>query len=139
MKTEFITNLGVFSELYEINLNADPNQTFTTTLNGAIYDFDIKTLIDGTTLVTIKRDGVLICECAPVSVVNRDLTYLSREESGQFFFYKNVDSNLIAFNYSNFGAELRLFYGVLEGSANNLSDLETHYSLLKNQGSLAVF
>lgn len=138
MKTLFISDLNIFDEILEINLNANPNQTFTTTLNGAIYEFDIKTLIDDKTIITIKKDGECLVQCAPV-IVNQDLTYLSEKEKGQFFFIKKVNSNLIAFNYSNFGVELALYYGILKTDSNELTELEYEYSLLDNQQELAVF
>lgn len=138
MKTLFIEDLNNFSELFEINLNANPNQTFTTTINNSIYEFDIKTLIDDKTLITIKKDGEGIVQSAPI-IANQDLTYLSQDEAGQFFFIKKVNSNLIKFNYTNFGTELALYYGIPNNNENELQVLEDYYSLLENQKALQVF
>ena len=135
MKTLEITNFEVFKELYEINLNKQPNQVFTTTINQQIYKITINTFIDNKTFISIEKNGEVIGQ--GFIKIGIDFTYLSTKEQGQFFFLKKVNSDLISFNYSDFGENIVFYYGVLAENANELGELELKYSLLKNNEALA--
>lgn len=135
MKTLEINSFDIFKDLYEINLNKQPNQVFTTTINRQIYRFTINTFIDDKTYISIEKNGEIIGQ--GFIKIGIDFTYLSTKEQGQFFFLKKVDSDLISFNYSDFGDNIAFYYGVLADNANELSELELEYSLLRNNEPLA--
>lgn len=137
MKTLEILNFDDFSDIFEINLNKQPNQIFTSTINRQIYKFIINTFIDGKTFIKIEKNGETIGQ--GFIKIGIDLTYLNSNEAGQFFFLKKTNSDLINFNWENFRSELGLFYGVLKDNPNRLSELEFKYSLVENTGNLAVW
>lgn len=135
MKTLEINSFDIFKDLYEINLNKQPNQIFTTTINRQIYRFTINTFINDKTFISIEKNGEIIGQ--GFIKIGIDFTFLSTKERGQFFFLKKVDSDLISFNYSDFGDNIAFYYGVLADNANKLSELELEYSLLRNNEPLA--
>ena len=135
MKTLEINSFDIFKDLYEINLNKQPNQIFTTTINRQIYRFTINTFINDKTFISIEKNGEIIGQ--GFIKIGIDFTFLSTKEQGQFFFLKKVDSDLISFNYSDFGDNIAFYYGVLADNANKLSELELEYSLLRNNEPLA--
>lgn len=137
IKTPFIENLDNFSDIYEINLNAQPNSEFTTTINNQIYRFDIKTLIDNKTQISIFKDDEFIG--GGFVKVGLNYCFMSEKENGAFFFLKNTNSNLIDFNFSNFGNELKLYYAVFDKNIDSNSELANKYILLKNVGDIAVW
>ena len=137
MKTLEILSFDDFSDIFEINLNKQPNQIFTSTINRQIYKFTINTFIDSKTFIKIEKNGETIGQ--GFVKIGIDLTFLSTNEAGQFFFLKKTNSDLINFNWENFGSELGLFYGILKDNPNRLSELEFKYSLVENTGNLAVW
>lgn len=137
MKTLEILSFDDFSDIFEINLNKQPNQIFTSTINRQIYKFIINTFIDGKTFIEIEKNGETIGR--GFIKIGIDLTFLNTNEAGQFFFLKKTNSDLINFNWENFGSELGLFYGILKDNPNRLSELEFKYSLVENTGNLAVW
>lgn len=136
-KTSEILSFDDFSDIYEINLNKQPNQLFTTTINRQIYQFSINTFIDGRTFIKIEKNGEMIG--AGFVKIGVDFTFLSTDENGVFFFLKKTNSNLINFNFEDFGVNIGLFYGVLKDNQSRLSELEAQYSLLSNSENLAVW
>ena len=138
MKQINLSSFDIFSDLYEINLNKQPNQIFTTTINRQIYRFTITTFINNKTFISIEKNGEIIGQ--GFIKIGIDFTYLSTKEQGQFFFVKKVNSDLINFNYSDFGENISFWYGILKESANELSELENEYNLRKNYPSnLAIW
>lgn len=137
MKTLEILSFDDFSDIFEINLNKQPNQIFTSTINRKIYKFIINTFINGKTFIKIEKNGETIGQ--GFIKIGIDLTFLNTNEAGQFFFLKKTNSDLINFNWENFGSELGLFYGILKDNPNRLSELEFKYSLVENTGNLAVW
>lgn len=136
-KTNEILSFDDFKDIYEINLNKQPNQFFTTTINRQIYQFSINTFIDGRTFIKIEKNGEMIG--AGFVKIGVDFTFLSTDENGVFFFLKKTNSNLINFNFEDFGTNIGLFYGVLQDNPNRLSELEAQYSLLSSSENLAVW
>lgn len=137
MKTLEILSFDDFSGIFEINLNKQPNQIFTSTINRQIYKFIINTFINGKTFIKIEKNGETIGQ--GFIKIGIDLTFLNTNEAGQFFFLKKTNSDLINFNWENFGGEIGLFYGILKDNPNRLSELEFKYSLVENTGNLAVW
>ena len=137
IKTLEITDINVFAELYEINLNKQPNQEFTTTINDNIYQFEINTFIDEKTFIKIKKDSEVLGQ--GFIKIGIDFAYNSQNEKGQFFFLKKINSNMINFNYSDFGENIGLFYGVLSENANDYQKLSDEYSVKYANQDLAVW
>ena len=106
MKTLEILSFDDFSDIFEINLNKQPNQIFTSTINRQIYKFIINTFIDGKTFIKIEKNGEIIGQ--GFIKIGIDLTFLNTNEAGQFFFLKKTNSDLINFNWENFGGEIPL-------------------------------
>ena len=55
------------------------------------------------------------------------------------FFLKKTNSNLIKFNWENFGNEIGFFCGVFDDDISIKSEIENHYNLIENTKNLAVF
>lgn len=137
-KTYLIDDLNIFSDIFEINLNNAPIQNFTTTINSNIYEIDIYTFIDQRTQISIKRNNEVIVRNADIKI-GIDLSYLAKQETGQFFFIKKNNKNMIPFNYSNFGDDISLCYGILNDT-QNIDGIEKNAFLTALNGeSLAVW
>lgn len=107
MKTPLIENI---TALYEIEIQAEPNQTFSTTIDGANFDFEIQTFADDKTTISISKDGAMVCNNAPITTLNANLLFYSNHSTGGFFFASD-DASLRDITYKNLGNEVRLYYG----------------------------
>lgn len=104
---KIITSLDIFSSLYEIGTIAQPNQSFDTYINNALFAFEIRTYESLRSTITIFKNGVLLCEEAPFNVCE-NFTYFTSNSEALFFL---ATQKLPAYNWENLGKELRLFYG----------------------------
>lgn len=107
MKTPLIENI---TTLYEIEIQAEPNQTFSTAIDGANFDFEIQTFADDKTTISISKDGAMVCNNAPITILNANLLFYSNHSTGGFFFASD-DANLREITYKNLGNEVKLYYG----------------------------
>ena len=81
--------------IYKINLNAEPNQSFDIYIRDYIFQITLRTFTDGNTIINIRYNGELIVKDAISSLLNVNLNYLSTFDKGVFFFAKNNDKILI--------------------------------------------
>lgn len=137
MKPLLIDNFNNFETIFEINLQPIANQTFTTTINDNIYSFDIKTFIDDKTQISIYKNGDLIVANADIKI-NIDLAYLSDIEPNALFFVRKNNEN-INFNYSDFGDNLALIYGVYSDTLKLDDELNLKYSMVENYKNIMEF
>lgn len=137
MKTLEIFNLEQFKKIFEINLNRQPNQSFTTTIERQIYQVEIKTFINDKTFIKISKNGEFL-GCGFVKT-GLNLIFLNQNENVAFFFLKKTNSNLIKFNWENFGNEIGFFCGVFDDDISIKAEIENHYNLIENTKNLAVF
>ena len=98
------------SALYEIELSAEPNQNFSTTIDSANFDISIQTFADDKTTISISKDGVMVCNNAPITILKANLLFYSNHNTGGFFFASEDDS-LREITYKNLGNEVKLYYG----------------------------
>ena len=55
MKPIIINTLDFFNEIFEINLNKQPNQEFTTTINQNVYKIVVQTFINEKTQISFFK------------------------------------------------------------------------------------
>lgn len=101
---------ATFSKLYEIELSAQPQQEFSTTIDGTIFDIEIQTFASGETRVSISIDGILTIPYAPINYLMKNLLFFSDYSKGAIFFASDAD-NTQSLSYNDFGVRLRLYYG----------------------------
>lgn len=108
IKSDLIEDL-TFQNVYEIGITPEPNQRFTATLENRAFEFEIRTYVGNVTRITIKQDGkTLTANNGIKDGVN--LTYPIWDK-GAFFFLRTSQSGELAYNFENFGTQLRFYYG----------------------------
>ena len=137
MKPIIINTLDFFNEIFEINLNKQPNQEFTTTINQNVYKIVVQTFINEKTQISFFKNGVFLGGGFVKAEVN--YIFFSKDDDGAFFFLKNVVTEQIDFNYNNFDSELKLYYATLDESESVKIEIENYYNLLENTQNLAVW
>ncbi len=96
------------TNIAEIELTADANQRFTTNIDGAEWEITLQTFADDCTHISITKDGVGVCNNAPLTpFVN--LLFFSDHTSGGFFF--GTTQRIEKVDYTMLGTTLRLYYG----------------------------
>ena len=75
-----------FSNIYEIPLLKEPNQSFDIYVNNTSFNFDLKTTTDEQTFISIWQGRNIITEGANVSNTAVNLAYFSNHSDGVFFF-----------------------------------------------------
>lgn len=112
MREGVIFDLNDFSSIYEITLQALPNQELNTTIDNEIFNIEIKTFLNNKTFITIKKGDMTLCNNANIKC-NIDITYFSNDKKFSFFFLKLNDKQDILYNYKDFNANIGLFCGVI--------------------------
>ena len=102
-------DLNNFSNIYEIELTTEPNQSFNVYLQDYNFKIDIRTFVGEQTRITIRLDDEIIVNNAPVNIPLINLNYFSNFDKGVFFFTQDKSFNNA--NFENFGNGLRLYYG----------------------------
>ncbi|MDR2093031.1 MAG: hypothetical protein LBP58_06930 [Azoarcus sp.] len=101
--------------MIELALDAIPNQRLSAALEGAYWEIEIKTLDNGTTAVSLWRDGETVIQGVR-AMPNRVLIPYAYREAGNFAFLATGDDYP---DYPRFGADVRLVYA----SAAELSEM----------------
>lgn len=137
MKPIIINSLDFFNEIFEVNLNKQANQNFTTTINDKIFKIEVQTFINDKTQISFFKNDKFLGG----GFVKAELNYLALavNDDGAFFFLKNTTSDKIDFNYSDFGDNLKLYYATFGDEKEINEMLESHYNLIENTQNLAVF
>lgn len=137
MKPIIINSLDFFNEIFEVNLNKQPNQDFTTTINDKIFKIEVQTFINNKTQISFFKNDKFLGG----GFIKAELNYLalSVDDDGAFFFLKNTTSDKIDFNYSDFGDNLKLYYATFADEKEINEMLESYYNLIENTQDLAVF
>lgn len=104
---KIITRLDIFKSLYEIDTLAQPNQTFDTYINNALFAFEVRTYESNRSTITIFKNGVLLSDEAPFNVCVNFTFFTSNSEALFFLATQKLES----YTWQNLGKELRLFYG----------------------------
>lgn len=97
------------TNLYEIELSAEANQSFNVTLDNISFEFVIQTFSNDITTISVYKEGEACCLYAPISLYNVNLIYFSDFTKGAIFF--NANPKLENPTYNDFGNDLRLYYG----------------------------
>ena len=103
--------LDEFAALFEIPLLKEPNQRFDIYLDGESFILELRTNTDENTFLSIWNNKGLIATGTPVSNTAVNLAYFSDFQKGAFFFLYNKNALIDKFNFSQFGDNLRLYYG----------------------------
>ena len=103
--------LDEFAALFEIPLLKEPNQRFDIYLDGESFILELRTHTDDKTFLSIWTNQGLIATGTPVSNTAVNLAYFSDFQQGAFFFLYNKNALIDKFNFSQFGDNLRLYYG----------------------------
>lgn len=103
--------LDEFAALFEIPLLKEPNQRFDIYLDGESFILELRTNTDENTFLSIWNNKELIATGTPVSNTAVNLAYFSDFQKGAFFFLYNKNALIDKFNFSQFGDNLRLYYG----------------------------
>ena len=70
MIEDVIIDIDSFASVYEITLQAIPNQEFSTTINNEIFNIEVRTFANDRTYITIKKDDVTLCNNANIKIPN---------------------------------------------------------------------
>lgn len=105
-----IDNLDIFKKIYEINITAEPNQSFDCYINDNSFSFDIVTFSNNDTRISIKRGDEVLANNASI-FFNLNLTYFSKFKGGAFFFIANKNIKETKLNFENFNNGVRFYYG----------------------------
>ena len=105
-----IDNLDIFKKIYEINITAEPNQSFDCYINDNSFSFDITTFSNNDTRISIKRGDEVLANNASI-FFNLNLIYFSKFKGGAFFFIANENIKETKFNFENFNNGVRFYYG----------------------------
>ena len=103
--------LDEFAALFEIPLLKEPNQRFDIYLDGESFILELRTNTDENTFLSIWNNKRLIATGTPASNTAVNLAYFSDFQKGAFFFLYNKNALIDKFNFSQFGDNLRLYYG----------------------------
>ena len=112
MIEDVIIDIDNFSSVYEITLQAIPNQEFSTTINNEIFNIEVRTFANDRTYITIKKDDVTLCNNANIKC-GVDITYFGGIRDFRFFFLKQNDKQDIQYNYADFNKNIGLCCGVI--------------------------
>ena len=107
-----IIDIEAFSNIYEISLNQIPNQELSTTIDTNVFDIEIRTFTNDRSCITIKKDGVFLCNNANIKL-GVDLTYFGGLDNYQFFFLKQNEQEKEYYNYTDFDINIRLYCGII--------------------------
>ena len=105
-----INDLDIFKKIYEINITAEPNQSFDCFIDGLSFSFEIKTFSNNETRITIKSGEDILANNASI-FFNLNLTYFSNFQKGAFFFVVNENIKETSLNFEKLNNGLRFYYG----------------------------
>lgn len=104
-------NFNQLKNIYKIDLNLEPNQSFDIYIGDYIFQIELRTYTDERTIINIKYNDELIVKDGSSSLLNVNLNYFSDFKSGVFFFAKNNDKILEKYNFTSFDKGVGLYYG----------------------------
>ncbi|HED5364325.1 TPA: hypothetical protein R5B02_001626 [Campylobacter jejuni] len=108
-----ISDIDIFSSLYKIELNQEPNQSFDVFLEEDDFIIDIRTYVQDQTRINVTLNNEIIINNSPVNISNINLNYFSNFKKGIFFFLQNPNKIIKNPNFKNFGDGLDLYYGII--------------------------
>ena len=106
-------NFNQLKNIYKIDLNLEPNQSFDLYIGDYIFQVELRTYTDERTIINIKYNDELIVKDGSSSLLNVNLNYFSTFKNGVFFFAKNNDKILEKYNFTSFDKGVGLYYGDL--------------------------
>ena len=106
-------NFNQLKNIYKIDLNLEPNQSFDIYVGDYIFQIELRTYTDERTIINIKYNDELIVKDGSSSLLNVNLNYFSSFKNGVFFFAKNNDKTLETYNFTSFDKGVGLYYGDL--------------------------
>lgn len=106
-------NFNQLKNIYKIDLNLEPNQSFDIYIGDYIFQIELRTYTDERTIINIKYNDELIVKDGSSSLLNVNLNYFSSFKNGVFFFAKNNDKILEKYNFTSFDKGVGLYYGDL--------------------------
>ena len=106
-------NFNQLKNIYKIDLNLEPNQSFDLYIGDYIFQIELRTYTDERTIINIKYNDELIVKDGSSSLLNVNLNYFSSFKNGVFFFAKNNDKILEKYNFESFDKGVGLYYGDL--------------------------
>ena len=106
-------NFNQLKNIYKIDLNIEPNQSFDLYIGDYIFQVELRTYTDERTIINIKYNDELIVKDGSSSLLNVNLNYFSTFKNGVFFFAKNNDKILEKYNFTSFDKGVGLYYGDL--------------------------
>ena len=106
-------NFNQLKNIYKIDLNLEPNQSFDLYIGDYIFQIELRTYTDERTIINIKYNDELIVKDGSSSLLNVNLNYFSSFKNGVFFFAKNNDKILEKYNFTSFDKGVGLYYGDL--------------------------
>ena len=104
-------NFNQLKNIYKIDLNLEPNQSFDLYIGDYIFQIELRTYTDERTIINIKYNDELIVKDGSSSLLNVNLNYFSDFKNGVFFFAKNNDKILEKYNFTSFDKGVGLYYG----------------------------
>ena len=104
-------NFNQLKNIYKIDLNLEPNQSFDLYIGDYIFQIELRTYTDERTIINIKYNDELIVKDGSSSLLNVNLNYFSSFKNGVFFFAKNNDKILEKYNFESFDKGVGLYYG----------------------------
>ena len=104
-------NFNQLKNIYKIDLNLEPNQSFDLYIGDYIFQIELRTYTDERTIINIKYNDELIVKDGSSSLLNVNLNYFSSFKNGVFFFAKNNDKILEKYNFTSFDKGVGLYYG----------------------------
>lgn len=104
-------NFNQLKNIYKIDLNLEPNQSFDIYIGDYIFQIELRTYTDERTIINIKYNDELIVKDGSSSLLNVNLNYFSSFKNGVFFFAKNNDKILEKYNFESFDKGVGLYYG----------------------------
>ena len=106
-------NFNQLKNIYKIDLNLEPNQSFDTYIGDYIFQIELRTYTDERTIINIKYNDELIVKDGSSSLLNVNLNYFSSFKNGVFFFAKNNDKILEKYNFTSFDKGVGLYYDAI--------------------------
>ena len=106
-----INDFDIFTNLYEIPLEVNPNYYFDVFIDDTDFKITIRTFMNNETRISIEVDNVLIVDNAPICFYQKNLNFYSDFKKGAFFFARNQTKTNEP-NFNDFESNnLRLYYG----------------------------
>ena len=110
---DILLDLSDFSEIGEITLEATPNQSFNCDINSQNFEFEIRTMLNGDSFISIKSGDSSYIDLASIKT-GVNLCYATTLKSVSFFFLANTSKTLTRpYNYSDFDTNIKLYYGIV--------------------------